>query len=478
MGGGASKKVEANPQSPGEFTSIEDESKNVSKTGGVVERRGSIERRNSLRKEGKSVKKASPMEKRRSLKEQVISSKAQNDTTGAPSPGHENGGKAWNNSRKAKIRAVGRLAAMHNDSKAAQRANIRNSRNKKQESMKQESIGGGALITGVSGQLPSDLTTASFILDEYAIGKGSYGYVRLGKLKSSGATYALKQTRKVDIVQKRAMRYVKAERKTLQMADHPFIVKIHGSFQDNRNVYLVLEYLAGGDLHTLSCSFDEMKVPEEDAKFYAQELLLAIEYLHGIGILHRDLKPENVLLDRTGHAKLADFGFARTVDGDGRCYTNLGTPHYLAPEQLDIHSKAGYTNIVDWWSYGCTIFALLGGEPPFGNSEDTRYQVYLRVMGSKYKIPSGFPSTAKSMFKKMFIANPKNRLASAAALKEHVWFDHKDWDAVLKKSVPVPNTPTIQKNGKNNFCKVQIKKMDDGEAAAIIAEKSHYFTGF
>jgi serine/threonine protein kinase len=183
-------------------------------------------------------------------------------------------------------------------------------------------------------------------------------------------------------------------------------------------------------------------------------------------------------LDRVGHVKLCDFGFARTTDGDGRCYTNLGTPHYLAPEQLDIHSKAGYTNIVDWWSFGCLLFSLMGGEPPFGNSEDTRYQVYLRVMKSKYKMPSFFPSTAKSLFKKMFIANAKNRLASAEALKKHNWFSDAKWDQTKKKETPPPFKPQVQKNGKNNFSKIKIRKMDDGEAADIIAEKSHYFNDF
>ena len=475
MGGGASKKKAERPDVLDGFTDIAD--KNLTKEKNRQGRRGG----DASSKQNRQKSNPSVLERRKQLKEQMIQSSHDKQTVGAKKESKKSS--AWNSTRKAKIRAVGRMGAIATDSKAAQRARIRTRRNSKQEAVAGKtststSSGSGPLIPGISGQLPNNLTTNSFILDEYAIGKGSYGYVRLGKLKSTGATYALKQTRKVDIVKKRAMRYVLAERKTLLMASHPFVCKIHGSFQDNRNVYLVLEYLSGGDLYTLSTQYDGFRVPEDNVKFYAEELLLAIEYLHSIGILHRDLKPENCLLDRVGHVKLCDFGFARTTDGDGRCYTNLGTPHYLAPEQLDIHSKAGYTNIVDWWSFGCLLFSLMGGEPPFGNSEDTRYQVYLRVMKSKYKMPSFFPSTAKSLFKKMFIANAKNRLASAEALKKHNWFSDAKWDQTKKKETPPPFKPQVQKNGKNNFSKIKIRKMDDGEAADIIAEKSHYFNDF
>ena len=221
------------------------------------------------------------------------------------------------------------------------------------------------------------------------------------------------------------------------------------------------------------------KLPEADVLFYGQELLLALEYLHKIGILHRDVKPENCLLDRQGHLKLCDFGFARTVNKDGRCFTNLGTPHYLAPEQLDIHSKAGYTSIVDWWSFACTMFSMLNGEPPFGNSDNTRYEVYLRVMKSKYKIPSGCPKDAKTLFKKMFIAKPEKRLSTADKIKEHNYFSHSDWSSLEQKNTPVPHKPTIKKNGKNNFYKIKVRKIDDEEEAAdMIASKSHYWSEF
>ena len=237
--------------------------------------------------------------------------------------------------------------------------------------------------------------------------------------------------------------------------------------------------MPGGDLYYVASTHADNCVPEADALFYGQELFLALEYIHRIGILHRDVKPENCLLDRQGHLKLCDFGFARTVDKDGRCFTNLGTPHYLAPEQLDIHSKAGYTSIVDWWSYACTLFSLLNGEPPFGNSDNTRYEVYLRVMKSKYKMPSSCPKDAKALFKKMFIAKAEKRLAKPEDIKLHSYFSDTNWDALLQKTIPVPHKPTIQKNGKNNFYKIKIRKVEDEEEAAdMIASKSHYWSEF
>ena len=174
-----------------------------------------------------------------------------------------------------------------------------------------------------------NLKTSDFIMDEYAIGKGSFGYVRLGKAKANGKTYALKQTRKVDVIAKKAIKFVLRERKALVLIDHPFVLKLCGSFQDRTCLYLVLEYVPGGDLCWLSSQQPNCQFPEADARFYAAEILIALQHLHTTGIMHRDVKPENVMIDKDGHIKLGDFGFAKKVDQNLRCFTNLGTPHYL-----------------------------------------------------------------------------------------------------------------------------------------------------
>ena len=141
-----------------------------------------------------------------------------------------------------------------------------------------------------------------------------------------------------------------------------------------------MEYAPGGDLGWVACRSDNQRIPEDDARFYAAELLLALKHLHSVGYMHRDIKPDNVLIDAKGHCKLGDFGFARKVDSNGRCHSHLGTPHYLAPEQLDIHNKGGYSTCVDWWSFAVTLYVLVAGNGPFGKNSDTRYEVYLKVM--------------------------------------------------------------------------------------------------
>ena len=298
-------------------------------------------------------------------------------------------------------------------------------------------------------------------------------------MKSTGATYALKQTFKVDAITKNAMRYVYAERKSLQACDHPLIVKLYGSFQDAHSIYLVLEYVPGGDLDWFAQEKDKGRFDEDDAQFYAAEILCALEYMHSAGFMHRDVKPENVLIDAGGHTKLADFGFARAVDKNGRCFTNLGTPHYLAPEQLDIHSKVGYTHIVDWWSWACLVYNLLHGEPPFGTSEDTRYEVYLRVMKSKYKVPGHFSKDAKSLVKKMFVAKAEKRLCEVSAIKSHNFFSSiSSWEAIGNRQVAAPEVRTIRKNGKSNFTKIKIAAKDSPDHMRKVMKHAEKFYDF
>ena len=373
------------------------------------------------------------------------------------------GSTQWTNARRDKIRGLGKKKAM--------------------TMHRRNSSGGGrgneeGLLCGSGSSLGGVLTTSDFIMDTYAIGKGSFGFVILAKSKSNNMTYALKQTRKVDVVKKKGMKFVIRERKALRAIDNPFIVKLCGSFQDRTCVYLVLEYIPGGDLGWLIYKHDNHRLPEEEARFYAAEIIIALQHLHSVGYMHRDVKPENVLLDKDGHIKLGDFGFAKAVDSKGRCYTNLGTPHYLAPEQLDIHNKGGYSNIVDWWSFACLLFCLAAGECPFGKPGSTRYEVYLRVMKSKYNMARHFSSSLKKMLKKMFVAKAGKRLCTVEEIRNHAFFESVDWARVESRSHTPPYTPDIQKNGKNNFDKVQLRPLDDEKDMAIVEKNYDMFAPF
>ncbi len=373
------------------------------------------------------------------------------------------GSTQWTNARRDKIRGLGKKKIMGN-----KRSRSRGGRDGVDQGLH---CGTGSSLGGV-------LTTSDFIMDSYAIGKGSFGFVILAKHKANNMTYALKQTRKVDVVKKKGMKFVIRERKALRAIDHPFIVKLCGSFQDRTCVYLVLEYIPGGDLGWLLFKHDNNRLPEEDARFYASEIIVALQHLHSVGYMHRDVKPENVLLDRDGHVKLGDFGFAKAVDSKGRCFTNLGTPHYLAPEQLDIHNKAGYSNIVDWWSFACLVFCLAAGECPFGKPGSTRYEVYLRVMKSKYKMARHFSSPLKKMLKKMFVAKAEKRLCTVDEIRSAAFFESIDWARVESRSHTPPYKPDIMKNGKNNFDKVQLRPLDDENDMAIVEKNYDMFAPF
>ena len=366
----------------------------------------------------------------------------------------------WTNDRKGKIRSLGR--ARLNSNKNQNDSNV-------------------CLDPGdPTSPLPGNVSSNDFIMDSYAIGKGSFGFVRLGKHKRTSLTYAIKQTRKVDVVKKKGMKFVLRERKTLKSINHPFIIKLCGSFQDRSCLFLVMEYAPGGDLGWLSCRSDNQRLPEDDARFYAAELLIALKHLHTVcGVMHRDIKPDNVLLDAKGHVKLGDFGFARKVDSNGRCQSHLGTPHYLAPEQLDIHNRAGYTTCVDWWSWAVTVFVLVAGNGPFGKNSDTRYEVYLRVMKSKYKTPKVFSSSLRKLIKAMFTLKEKKRLTDVDTIMNHSWFaGHVDWVQMEAQETMPPSKPSIVKNGKNNFTKIELRDLENEADLRVVNENYDVFAGF
>ncbi|KAJ1558100.1 camp-dependent protein kinase catalytic subunit [Nowakowskiella sp. JEL0078] len=202
---------------------------------------------------------------------------------------------------------------------------------------------------------PSRSINPKYNLDDFHIqntlGTGSFGRVHLVRMKSTGKYYAMKVLRKSEIVKLRQVEHTINEKNILEQLDFAFLVNLHGTFQDSINLYFVMDFVSGGELFSYLRRVG--RFPDQVAKFYAAEVVLAFEYLHSKDVIYRDLKPENLLLDSSGHLKITDFGFAKLVPDV--TWTLCGTPDYLAPE---IIQSKGYGRAVDWWALGVLIYEV------------------------------------------------------------------------------------------------------------------------
>ncbi|XP_002968173.2 probable serine/threonine protein kinase IRE [Selaginella moellendorffii] len=287
------------------------------------------------------------------------------------------------------------------------------------------------------------------------ISRGAFGRVFLARKKTTGDLFAVKVLRKSDMIRKNAVRSVQAERNILISARNPFVVRFFYSFTCSENLYLVMEYLNGGDLYSLLMS---MGCLEEDmARVYIAELVLALEYLHSLGVVHRDLKPGNILIAHDGHIKLTDFGLSRmglinsTDDlaiamNDDREHNQLksavGTPDYLAPEIL---LGTEHDHAADWWSVGIILYEFLTGVPPF-NAEHPQI-IFDNILNKKIswpRVPEDVSYDACDLINRLLTDDPKRRLGyrGAGEVKAHPFFKDVKWDMLAQQKaafVPCPS---------------------------------------
>uniref|UniRef100_A0A672ZQ21 Ribosomal protein S6 kinase n=1 Tax=Sphaeramia orbicularis TaxID=375764 RepID=A0A672ZQ21_9TELE len=273
------------------------------------------------------------------------------------------------------------------------------------------------------------------------LGQGSYGKVFLvRKIRGvdRGQLYAMKVLKKATLKVRDRVRS-KMERDILAEVNHPFIVKLHYAFQTEGKLYLILDFLRGGDLFTRLSK--EVMFTEEDVKFYLAELALALDHLHSLGIIYRDLKPENILLDEEGHIKITDFGLSKeAIDHDKRAYSFCGTIEYMAPEVVN---RRGHTQSADWWSFGVLMFEMLTGSLPFQGKD--RKETMALILKAKLGMPQFLSPEVQSLLRALFKRNPANRLGPEGIeeIKRHRFFASIDWNKLYKKEVRPPFKPSV-----------------------------------
>ncbi|XP_028852695.1 rho-associated protein kinase 2 isoform X4 [Denticeps clupeoides] len=296
------------------------------------------------------------------------------------------------------------------------------------------------------------------------IGRGAFGEVQLVRHKASQKVYAMKILSKFEMIKRSDSAFFWEERDIMAFADSPWVVQLCCAFQDDRYLYMVMEYMPGGDLVNLTSTYD---VPEKWAKFYTAEVVMALDAIHSMGYIHRDVKPDNMLLDRNGHLKLADFGTCMKMDSTGmvHCDTAVGTPDYISPEVLKSQGGDGYYGReCDWWSVGVFIYEMLVGDTPF--YADSLVGTYSKIMDHKNSL--NFPDDveiskeAKGLIC-AFLTDREVRLGrnGVEEIKRHPFFKNDQWTFDTIRDTVAPVVPELSSDiDTSNFDEIEDDKGD------------------
>ncbi|GLB33836.1 putative haspin like kinase [Lyophyllum shimeji] len=357
------------------------------------------------------------------------------------------------------------------------------------------------------------------------IGKGAFGEVRLVQKVDTGKIYAMKTLKKEEMLKKDQLAHVRAERDVLAESDSPWVVQLYYSFQDPSYLYLIMEFLPGGDLMTMLIKYDTFS--EDVTRFYIAECVLAIEAVHKLGFIHRDIKPDNILIDKTGHVKLSDFGlstgfqkkhdstyYQRLLNPNNAtspttaaqtqrnsvlvnsinltmsrqdqiatwkanrrklAYSTVGTPDYIAPE---IFLQKGYGKECDWWSLGAIMFECLVGYPPF--CSDSTHETYQKIMQWPHYLvfPDDVHLSRESEDLIRRLITSADRRLTVDQIKNHMFFYGVDWDTIRLIDAPfVPHLRSITDT--SYFPTDEIDQADEARATdSKEASKDLAFLGY
>ncbi|XP_057657147.1 rho-associated protein kinase 1 isoform X2 [Diorhabda carinulata] len=296
----------------------------------------------------------------------------------------------------------------------------------------------------------SDIINLRMKTDDFehikVIGRGAFGKVQLVRQKYTRKVYAMKRLSKADLIKRSDSAFFWEERHIMAHARSEWIVQLHFAFQDTKHLYMVMDYMPGGDIVNLMSNYD---IPETWAKFYTMEVVLALDVIHSMGFVHRDVKPDNMLLDKYGHLKLADFGTCMRMDDGGLVRSNnvVGTPDYISPEVLQSHGKGIYGRECDWWSVGIFVYEMLVGETPF--YADSLLGTYNKIMYHENNL--SFPdeveiSNEAKCFIQGLLCDRNKRLGrnSVDEIKTHPFFvNNENWTFENLRDTAPPVVPEL-----------------------------------
>lgn len=283
------------------------------------------------------------------------------------------------------------------------------------------------------------------------LGKGSFAYVVLAKRIATGQYYAMKVVTKQGLLDHKRVQDVFTERNVLTRLTHPYLLKLHWTFQSEHKLFFIMDYMPGGDLDKYMNAQPNKLLDPFTARLYGAEVLTAIMCLHDHNVIYRDLKPENILLSYDGHCALADFGLSKDLYKEGaensddnmRANSFVGSPFYVAP---DVLKQKEYTQAIDFWSFGILLYRMLCGRAPFNGK--SMKEVFDNILYSDLRFPSSVPVApeAKDLISRLLTKDAAKRI-KGPEVRAHPYWNGLNWDDLMQKKIKAPNwiqLPTVE----------------------------------